>query len=106
MKTLNHFLSLTFLSAMPFVARAALTDGLVSYWPLDVINTATTPDATFTNTLGINGGVTAGSAGQVSNQFTFNGTSGYICITNASATSYQDSGLPVFSAGAYTICMW
>jgi hypothetical protein len=104
MKTLKKvlFAALTCVSVV-LGAGAALTDGLVSYWPLDATNGPTTPDAAFTNTLSLVGPVTV-PVGQVSNAFSFNGTSTY--LTNLHATDRTATGLPIYPAGSYTISMW
>jgi len=86
-----------------FAAFAAVTDGLVSYWPLDATNSGTTPDALFTNTLSVVGPVTVAS-GQLGNAFTLNGTTTY--LTNLHATDRTSSGLPIYPGGSYTIMMW
>src|SRR5437867_4158199 len=103
MKKLSCLFPLAFLLLSVMAAPAALTDGLVSYWPLDATNAATTPDVSFTNTMSVVGPVTV-SAGQVSNAFTFNGSSTY--LTNLHATDNSASGLPIYRAGTYTITMW
>ena len=77
--------------------------GLVSYWPLDADGGGFTPDASFTNHLPIFGGATPG-VGQVSNAFTFSGSSQYLSLTHSLSNS--DSGLPSWGAGNYTIALW
>jgi hypothetical protein len=77
--------------------------GLVSYWPLDVNNAGTTPDAAFGNTMTIVGAPTVG-AGQFGNAFTFNGSSTY--LTNLHTADNAVTGLPIYRAGSYTVAMW
>src|SRR5437773_6993386 len=92
-------------SLIAIKATAAVTAGLVSYWPLDATNSATTPDAVFTNKLNLFGPVTV-PAGQVSNAFTFNGSStSPTYLTNLHTTDRTSSGLPIYPAGSYTIMM-
>src|SRR5438132_5869848 len=100
----RRLLSLVLLTSLAAsAASAAVTDGLVSYWPLDATNGATTPDAVFTNTLALVGPVTV-PAGQVSNAFAFNGSSTY--LTNLHSSDRTSSGLPIYPAGSYTVMMW
>lgn len=92
-------LSVTFLNA-----RADLLTGLVSYWPLDVNNSGITPDMSFANNLTVNGAPTA-TSGQVSNAFNLSSaTLDYLAITHG--FSNAETGLPIYGAGSYTICMW
>src|SRR5689334_19453445 len=103
MKTLKPFLCIlsTCLTVVAFAG--SVTDGLVSYWPLDATNGATTPDAVFTNTFNLVGPVTV-PVGQVSNAFAFNGTSAY--LVNLHTADRSGSGLPIYPSGSYTIMMW
>src|SRR5436190_13173229 len=103
MKKFLFPISTAFLLASGLLARSAVTDGMVSYWPLDVNSSGTTPDAVFTNTLSIVGSP-AVSAGQRSNAFTFNGSNTY--LTNLHAFDNSSSGLPIYRAGAYTVAVW
>lgn len=84
-------------------AHAALTDGLVSYWPLNGNANDITPN---TNDLTTNGTVTwvAGTLGQQAAQF--DGSSGYLSLTYDTTTNYVDNGLPIYNAAYYTICLW
>ncbi|HXU77931.1 MAG TPA: LamG-like jellyroll fold domain-containing protein [Methylomirabilota bacterium] len=94
-------LSLTLLASPGF---GALTDGLVSYWPLDVADGGiTTPDLSFTNTLTITGLPTVGS-GQFSNAFTFDGSSTWLISLHSNDN--RDTGLPIYGAGSYSVCFW
>src|SRR3954471_15531159 len=97
------FLTIALLSLNFLNARADLLTGLVSYWPLDVNNGGTTPDMSFANNLTVTGAPTVGS-GQVSNTYTFNGSTDYLTINTR--TINTDTGLPIYQAGSYTICMW
>ena len=82
MKKVTHLLSLAALLATVLVARGAITDGLVSYWPMDATNGTTTPDLSFANTMTFSGPavVVANTnlSGQFSNAIQFNGTSTYL----------------------------
>src|SRR4051794_18942355 len=99
------FLSLLLILSLVLSAPAAVTDGLVSYWPLDVNNGGSCPDAGFTNKLTIVNGVTVAS-GQVSNAYTFNGSSQYAFTTHGNDET-ATTGLPIYaSANGYTICAW
>lgn len=84
-------------------AQGAITDGLVSYWPLDANDGGTAADFSFTNPLTI-AGAPAVTAGQFSNAFTFNATSTW--LTNIHTYESSDTGLPIYGAGSYTIAMW
>lgn len=89
-----------------FTASAQPPDirqGLVAYWPLDAHDTLTTPDLAGANTLNVVGNPAVG-AGQFGNAFTFNGTSIY--LTNLHTVDNGPTGLPIYRAGSYTICMW
>jgi len=83
--------------------QAGVLDGLLSYWPLDVENGASTPDAAFSNTMRVVGSP-AISPGQFGSGFTFDGTTTY--LTNLHGTSRVATGLPIYNAGSYTIAMW
>src|ERR1044071_5159398 len=96
MKHLGRALAVVCLLLNVHPAFADLRDGLVSYWPLDVDNSGTTPDPSFTNDLTLVSGPTVGT-GQVSNAFTFNGTSQYLSITHG--TTNADTGLPIYYIG-------
>src|SRR3954447_16751710 len=100
-------LSLTtlLLVLLSFRLQAALLDGLVSYWPMNTNDNGVSPDRSFSNNLVVNGGVTvAPGQASTSNAYVFNGTSGYLSISHAAANA--DTGLPIYAAGRYTICMW
>jgi hypothetical protein len=81
---------------------ADIRQGLISYWPLDVDNGGTTPDGASGNTMSVFSAV--GSAGQVGNSFTFNGSSSY--LLNVHGSDNAATGLPIYRAGSYTITMW
>ena len=84
-------------------ARADLYTGLVSYWAMDVNNSGTTPDASFTNNLTLVGAPTS-VAGQVGSAFLLNGSSDWLTINHG--TSNGDTGLPIYTARRYTVTMW
>ena len=100
-KCLPAFFLAAFL--LRLASQAAVVDGLVSYWPLDVSNGGITPDLSFSNQMIINGGATV-VAGQFSNAFSFNGSSQY--LINYHSTNNANSGLPIWRAGTYTVAMW
>lgn len=91
-------------------AKASLSDGLVSFWPLDTFDGSTTPDYASSNVLNVVGGITlvpstvpSAVSGLFSNCFTFPSTLAYYTTSGAPTPS----GLPIFkSAGGYTISMW
>jgi hypothetical protein len=86
-----------------FSGRAAVIDGLVSYWPLDADAGGSTPDLSFDNTMTIVGSP-AVSPGQFGNAFTFTGPATY--LTNLHEPDNGATGLPIYRAGAYTVAMW
>lgn len=82
---------------------ADLRDGLISYWPLDSLQGGAAPDAAFTNTMTVQGTPTV-EPGKFGNAFALGGTT---YLTNLhSSESFPESGLPIYRAGTYTICMW
>jgi hypothetical protein len=85
------------------IGRAAITDGLVSYWPLDVNDGTTTPDLSFGNTMTVAGAPVVGP-GQFSNAFSFSGTTPY--LTNLHDFDNSGTGLPIFRSRTYTVSMW
>lgn len=95
-------LCVLFLIPVPLLA-ADLRDGLVSYWPLDSLQSGSTPDVAFTNTMTVQG--TPGiNPGKLGNAFSLGGTT---YLTNLhTSESFPESGLPIYRAGIYTICMW
>src|ERR1051326_2695814 len=98
------YLTLTLLSLNLVSARADLLTGLVSYLPLDVNNSGVTPDMSFANALTVNGAPSV-TSGQFSNAFNLSSTtSDYLVITHGPLN--VDTGLPIYAAGSYTICMW
>lgn len=93
----------TMLISLPSACAADVQDGLVSYWPLDTFQNGVTPDVGFTNTMTVQG--TPGlSPGKFGNAFALGGS---VYATNLhSSESFPESGLPIFRANAFTICMW
>lgn len=85
--------------------KAALTDGLVSHWPLNIV----TPPAIAPDDVGQNNFTVVGfqspEAGQEGNAFRFNGTNNYL-IRRHDADRTVSGGLPIYTAGAHTISMW
>jgi hypothetical protein len=109
MKTTFVFLALLGALAAAITPAAAqpadIRHGLVAYWPLEAHDGATTLDATpFANNLSLVGAPTV-SAGQRGNAFTFDETSTYLSNLHPS-DNYPVGGLPIYSAGSYTIAMW
>ncbi len=81
-----------------------LTNGLVSYWPLNVINgDNTTSDGSFANHLTVVGSPSV-APGTNGNAIVFNGTSQYLSISHGTANTA--TGLPIYSTGGYTVCLW
>ena len=104
--TLPPFVIIAFSMLLtPCVTPAAdILTGLVSYWPLEVNSGGTTPDSSFANNLTVNGAPTI-AAGQFGNAYTFSSaTSDYLSISHG--FSNLDTGLPIYAAGSYTICLW
>jgi hypothetical protein len=91
------------LLATPFAARCDLYTGLVSYWAMDTNNAGLTPDASFLNDLTLMGSPTV-VAGQIGNAIQLNATTDYLTINHGTANA--DTGLPIFGARSYTICLW
>ena len=91
------------LATSVFAQPSDVRVGLVAYYPLEAINSGTTPDMAFTNTLTVVGTPDVG-AGKFNNAFTFNGSSSY--LTNLHAPDNTATGLPIYRAGSYTIAMW
>jgi hypothetical protein len=84
--------------------HAAITDGLLSYWPLDAVSADNTAvDVAFTNHFSVIGAPVV-SSGQVSNAFTFDGATTY--LINSHTTDNTATGLPIYNAGTYSISMW
>jgi hypothetical protein len=105
MKSISRLLAVGWLwLSLGNIFGADARSGLLSYWPLDVDNGGATPDLSFGNDMAIAGGSTIGT-GQVTNGFSFNGTSQYLSITHGTDNSVN--GLPIYSsASGYTICLW
>ena len=105
MKKIPHLLSLMLLVLTVVAARGDLTNGLVSYWPLDATDGVTTPDVCFSNNpLSRVGGI-AVVPGMRGNAFQFNSALGTY-LTNLHSSDRTISGLPIYPAGSYTITMW
>src|SRR6266576_3011420 len=102
MKRITRLFPLAILFASLIATRGAITDGLVSYWPLDDNSGGVTPDLSFANAMSSVGSPTV-SAGQFSNAFTFTGSSTY--LTNIHTSDNTDTGLPIYGAGSYTVAM-
>lgn len=85
--------------------KAALSDGLVSHWPLDASDNSMATDGTGNNPMTIQGpGDIEIVPGQKGNAFAFNGTHYLISRHSADNTA---TGLPIYKAGSsYTISMW
>lgn len=92
-------------------ARADLSAGLVSFWPLDEIDGNTTPDYASSNVVNIVGSVAVVPSdvpttvpGLFTNAFSFPSTLSYF---TTSGTGVTPTGLPIFkSSGGYTVSMW
>lgn len=107
MRTLLRTSTWVALAAACLASRAAAQDlhtGLVSYWPLDVIDgTGKTPDLAGGNDLeGLNLDAGALVPGKVSNAVTFNGFDQMFTLIHAGG----DNRLPVYSLGEYTVALW
>jgi hypothetical protein len=96
-------LSATLLSSSFLLSAADLYTGLVSYWAMDVNNSGTTPDGSFTNDLTVVGAPTS-VPGQVGSAFLLNGSSDWLTVSHG--TSNADTGLPIYTARRYTVTMW
>jgi hypothetical protein len=91
---------------LSFHASGALPDGLVAYWPLNSSpDGTTTPDMTPNgNTLTLNGSTLPTFVpGQFGNAIQLNGVDQYLSLTYTVGT---DTGLPIYNAGYYTVCLW
>ena len=109
MRIITRLVPIAGLLATVVAARGAITDGLVSYWPMDATNGTTTPDLSFTNTMSFSGPavVVANTnlSGQFSNAMQLNGTSTY--FTNIHSFDPVNTGLPAYRHGVgYTVAMW
>jgi len=109
MKKISRLIPLAVMLSTVLIARGAITDGLVSYWPMDAINGTTTADLSFTNTMSLSGPavVVANTnlSGRFSNSMQFNGTSTY--LTNIHTYDPANTGLPAYRHGVgYTVAMW
>jgi hypothetical protein len=83
--------------------QGALTDKLVSHWPLDADNGGTTTDVAHHNDMTIVGTPFI-DVGQVTNAFTFDGASTY--LVNSHDADRTATGLPIYRAGTYTVAFW
>ena len=109
MKRITRLFPLAILFASLVATRGAITDGLISYWPMDATNGTTTPDLSFTNTMSFSGPAVVvantNSSGQFSNAMQLNGTSTY--FTNIHTARPDNTGLPAYRHDVgYTITMW
>jgi len=101
-------------SAFGQVTSNQIYQGLISYWPMDVLNTnngiVTTPDVVSGLNLTATGGVTIGSGnGEFGNAISLDGTTGFLSSTNESPAIPTDNlanGLPYFDGQPLTITMW
>ncbi len=86
------------------MSAADIRDGLVSFWPFETINGATTPDLAYTNNLNLVNAPTlvAGTNGQA---FSFNSAS-LQYLTMSHTTNNAINGLPIMASGRYTVAMW
>jgi hypothetical protein len=85
------------------IQAASLREGLVSFWPLETADGGVTPDLASGNTMSIVGApiVTPGQRGDA---FTFDGVSAY--LVNVHTPDNSITGLPIYTAGRYSISMW
>jgi hypothetical protein len=106
--------SLSLGSALGQVTTNQIYRGLISYWPMDQLNTngsgaVTTPDVVSGLDLTANGGITVG-AGQFGNAITLDGTSGYLASLDTTSsgppTNNLVSGLPYYDGQPLTIALW
>jgi hypothetical protein len=95
------------------VSSNQIYNGLVSYWPMDQLNTAsgvtTTPDVVSGINLTAVGGPTS-AVGQFGNAIALNGTSQYLVNTNTTGgggnTNNLAAGLPYFAGTPFTLAFW
>jgi hypothetical protein len=94
------------------VTSNQIYQGLISYWPMDELETnagvVTTPDVVSGINLTANGGVTPGP-GQFGNAVTLDGTTGYLVNDYNSAwipTNNLATGLPYYDGQPLTIALW
>jgi hypothetical protein len=85
------------------IQAASLREGLVSFWPLETADGGVTPDLASGNTMSIVGAPIV-EAGQRGNAFTFDGVSAY--LLNSHTPDNSTTGLPIYTAGRYSISMW
>jgi hypothetical protein len=105
MKTTHAVLALSLLFLLNINSIAAdIRDGLVSYWPLDVVNAGTTPDLALGNDLELFNMSEANLVpGRRGNAMSFDGSeqsNHYLAYTN------NANGLPIYNSGAYTVMLW
>ena len=81
---------------------AAVTDGLVSHWPLEAVENGMTPDVVGNNDMNVVG-VPAVESGQVGNAFHLGGT---VYMSLQHGTDPVETGLPIYGHGSYTIAFW
>ena len=85
------------------IQAASLREGLVSFWPLETTDGVVTPDLASGNAMSVVG-VPIVSPGQRDNAFTFDGVSAY--LVNVHTPDNSITGLPIYTAGRYSISMW
>src|SRR5688572_23410320 len=83
--------------------NAALTDALISYWPMDTLTGSKTPDVIADNDLTRVGPI-ADASRDGKAAFQFNGATTY--LTNLHPTDASVTGLPIYRTGGYTVAMW
>jgi hypothetical protein len=79
-------------------AAITASSGLVGYWPLDAVNSGTTPDNSGDGNNGTLNGSPSLVTGQIDNALSFNGTSGYVAVNGAAGE--------ISPTGNYSISAW
>jgi hypothetical protein len=102
-RALQKVLLASLLLAATSPLQAALTDALISYWPLDAVADGKTPDVIADNDLTLVGPI-GDTLREGKPAFQFDGTSTY--FTNLHPTDASITGLPIYRDGGYTIAMW
>jgi len=100
------FTALSLFSVLSASAALSLTDGLVSYWPMDAISGGSTPDVSFANNFNTVGTptTTTGHTGAGSTAITFPTTADYLSISHGADQTLN--GLPIYGGRRYTIALW
>ena len=101
-------------SAHAQVTPSQIYQGLVSYWPMDTLNTSggvtTTPDVISGLNLTAPAGPTSTTTGQFGSAIQLNGTSQYLVVTNfdyaGGYTNNLNTGLPYFAGTPFTVAFW